>query len=697
MFKRLLLALIPLTFLSTAYAEEYKLETMTITAEKRQADSQKVAIPVTVLNSVYIEDSGIENFDDLTAHIPNLTFMQGGRQDTGSFFFRGLGVNVYTDRLPVSINIDGIAWDSRYGFQIDFSNVERVEFLRGPQGTLYGKNAMGGVINFVTKEPKNETSGKLTVGYDENNTYSGKFRVSGAAKKDKLFFGLSGSYMKTDGFMTDNTPGGKKDWDKDEKIHLSPKLVYKNGDRLKAILHYKYSKSDSNNMPQILGTDIKYSDTKGLKNPFIKRETSELALKLDADLKFADITSISSYRKTTGDADLYVAYNSYPGYDNADESHISQEFRLTSKKNNTGRKWIAGFHADKGKRDKEGGITFDYTSYGAGIYTEDWTTKQDISTYSAFGETTIPLFSPKLLFTAGARYERIKKDMDRIHSLRDYATGVSIPYSLTGQALPIAFDIEKSWDSFLGKAALSFEKSENMMFYISATQGYMPGGFNFISDDKNYTQFNEQKSIDFEIGMKSTMFDKRLMLNLNIFRTDYEDLQILQKVNAVNFQITNAGKAEAYGIEADMFARPVKGLDIYGNFGVTKSEYSEFKELDQMTGVTKDYSGNKMIGSPEFSGLIGAKYRHSSGLFFMAEYNYLGTTYFDKENKERYKRKAFALVNTKVGYEHPSGLEAYIYVDNLTDKEYYTEAITEYDMVTVGKPRTAGFEISYRF
>lgn len=700
-FFKTLLILSVLLCSSVVYAQsEFQLETQTVTAEKRQEDSQKVAIPITVLNDVDLADKNISSLDDVTAHVPNLGFVSGGSSENGYFTFRGLMLNVFTERQPISLNLDGVAWDSRYGLGLDFSNIERIEFLRGPQGTLYGKNAMGGVINVVTKEPGNETEGIVRTKFEENSTYGADFRISSPVKKDVLFFSLSGSYFKTDGFMEDKTPGGEEHWDRNEELGLSAKMVYKNSDKFKGTLHYKYTQVDGAGTPQIVGRDIKYSDTKGFKDPSVEREGHDTAFKAELDLNFADLISITSYRSSKGDSDQYSSYEpEYGGYNNMNEEHLSQEFRLKSKDNQGTIEWLAGLYADKASYDKWVGMHTDYSVYGPGlgVYTDEYQVFSDIYTYAAFGEITSPLFTEKLKLTLGARYETIKQEMDRDRYFYDYDTGTALPYDISGTSMPAGYDMDETWGSLLGKASLSYERSENVMYYFTVAQGYMPGGFNFEPDNSELAKFNEQKSLDYELGVKSTLFNRKLMLNVNIFRTEYTDLQVMQVVSGYDYNVSNAGKAHVQGVEADFMARPAVGLDIFGNLGIMEAEYDKYEEMNQVTMVMDNYKGNKMVSTPAFSGMIGAKYRHSAGFFGMADYTYFGTTYFNKSNESAYKRDPFGLINMKIGYEHESGFEVYAYVRNLTDKEYFTDAFEGYEVYTVGEPRTFGMQAVYRF
>ena len=180
----------------------FELESITVTADKREEKIQEVPIAITVFTETDIEDVGIETISDLVDMIPNLTLdpmsMQPG---SNAVSFRGIGPSMFTGKNPVVIYVDGIPSDNKTDYNIDLFDIERVEVLRGPQGTLYGKNAIGGVINVITKKPGDTYESKTFIEVAENKTYGVKGFINGPIIKDKLFLGLSGKYYETEGFM----------------------------------------------------------------------------------------------------------------------------------------------------------------------------------------------------------------------------------------------------------------------------------------------------------------------------------------------------------------------------------------------------------------------------------------------------------------------------------------------------------------
>lgn len=680
--------------------ETLQLDTVTVTAEKRKGEAQDVAIPMSVISDIDIEDRNIREMSDLTMFAPNLQFSTNGRMDGGAFGFRGLGLagmNVFTERSPLIVNIDGIPWGSRFGLGVDFSNVERIEFLRGPQGSLYGKNSMAGVINIVTKDPGNEFSGKVGFFAEQRNTYGADFQMDAPIVEDRLFIRLSGSYDKSDGWIEDHTPGGEENWNHSENKNLFMKLVAAPSERLKASFQYRFMQTDAGNSPYIVGTkDITYDVTMNFTDPSFERDTHDAALKLDYGADIFDVTSITTYRTTSGESSQYQSLSQYGGFDDANEYSLSQELRFASRES-ARFSWLAGVFLSKEQMERDRmGITMDYSYYGLGVLSDDWPVTIDTESYAAFGEVTFPVFTEKLKLTLGGRYEHVYREMDYKHDQTDYFTGDSVGYSYLYMAdMPVEYDTDGTWSTVLGKAALKYEVNDRFMLYTSVAQGYMPGGFNYTMDEKEYAEFDAQKSVDYELGFKSMLFSNRLMLNANLFYTKYTDLQVYQQMSATQFSVSNAGEAHAKGIEMDFSAKAAKGLSIYGGLGILDAEYDDYEE-NQGYGAA-DYSGNSMTDSPDYTAHLGAKYRHPSGVFAAADYHRTGTTYFSKNNSSDYERDPYDLVNAKIGYESEMGIDVYLYARNLLDEEYFTGAIDIYNMYEVGEPRTFGVQVNYRF
>ncbi|BBO89549.1 TonB-dependent receptor plug domain-containing protein [Desulfosarcina ovata] len=186
-------------------SELIQLETITVSGEKQEEEVQRIPSAITVFTETVIEDAGIDEIGEVINRVPNMTF--GETFLGGETIFRGIRPSQFTYKNPVIIYIDGIPHDHVYSFDADLNNIERVEVFRGSQGALYGKNAIGGIINVVSKRPNNLVDAKVTAEYAENETYKVKAYADGPIVQDRLFLGLSGSWSQTEGFMENHYPG----------------------------------------------------------------------------------------------------------------------------------------------------------------------------------------------------------------------------------------------------------------------------------------------------------------------------------------------------------------------------------------------------------------------------------------------------------------------------------------------------------
>jgi iron complex outermembrane recepter protein len=210
-----------------------EIEKVTVTANKMEEDVQEVPQSITVIDEFVLEEKGIKTVADVIGEIPNMSVSP----DHGmAVNFRGLNASMFTNNNPVVLYIDGVPYSDRYGFDASLANVERVEVLRGPQGTLYGKDAIGGVINIVTKDPGNEWKGKVGGEYGSFDFFRGVFNGSGPLVEDTLYMGLNGQYMRDDGWIENEYPGMDEEANEEEDRRVSGFLLFKPTDELSARL-----------------------------------------------------------------------------------------------------------------------------------------------------------------------------------------------------------------------------------------------------------------------------------------------------------------------------------------------------------------------------------------------------------------------------------------------------------------------------
>ena len=680
--------------------KEYELETMTVTAEKRKENIQEVPAAISAFTEITLEDADIDDVDDLVEFIPNMSFNKSYMPGCFETSFRGITLSQFTEHNPVVIFIDGIAQSHLSNYWTDITNIERVEVLRGSQGTLYGKNAIGGVINIISKKPGNDFEAKITTEAAENETYRIKGFANGPIVKDKLFLGLSGSYYETDGYMKNDHPDGGN-FDNKETLGLKSRLRWILSDRIEVNFHTGMSQGRYGSSPGIVvtaGQQAEYYHAYKNPNDKVESDSFDTALNIGYGGEILDFTSITTYSYSQMDLWQDQCYinptMNMPVAIRATDNHIfSQEFRIQSPDKKEGMKWLGGIYysMDDVKWDDIGMLYDTESMLGYNIY-YNWPDDTKEDTMAAFGQMTFPL-PGRLAFTAGLRYERVHKEMDYRYEVTRADTGEVLPNDpfQPGSPTLVTYNIEDDWDAFLPKGVLSWTINKDAMIYASVTKGYLAGGFNLCENIKERAKFDEQSSIDYELGAKTSWLDNRLILNANLFYMDIKDMHVYYAPDPLTYLASNAGEAHSQGIEIEAKARPIKGLDIMAAFGLIDAEFDEYID----TGGN-DCSGKTMVRTPDYTLNLAVQYRHDSGFFARAGMQGYGQNYFDDANTV--SQKAYEIYNAKIGYEG-SNWDVYLYGKNLFDEEYFSSGRVAAGGMwgNVGEPRTFGLLASIRF
>ncbi|MCP4116932.1 MAG: TonB-dependent receptor [Desulfobacteraceae bacterium] len=669
-----------------------RLESVIVTADKREQNIQEVPASISSFSEMDIDDADVKEVPRIIDRVPNLS-LSSQNQGVTYVNSRGLSPSMLNRKNPFVLYMDGVPSSDITCFNADFNNVERVEVLRGPQGTLYGKNAMGGVLNVITKAPSNEVSGKIGMEIGENETYGIKGFINSPLKRDKLFLGLSGSHFQTRGFMKNDDP--EEEYYDDRDIYkIRGKLRWLPSDRLEVVFSSGADVRKGGDGPMIGTSELTYH---ALKNPTdrVNTDAYDTALRMHCRLDAFDIYSISTLARTSEDYYVDYSYGStraLHGIVDSDTTNFSQEFRIHSPDTREGLSWIGGIYYEYFKKD-DNELAMEYnTSPMLGYnYKSNWPTRSDSNTVAVFGQTTFPLIG-KLNLTFGLRYEKVFKEMEYKRLTTRLDNGAPVP-PMPGVPSRAAYSIDSDWDALTPKVVLDYRFNSNLMTYASVAQGYLEGGFNNCIDDPSKTKFDEQTSINYEVGVKSSWLDNRFICNAAVFYMDIDDMQVGEYPAMGVFVASNAGKAHSCGVEIETRFRPVKGFDLYGSFGLIRGEYDEYMGFGNT-----DYAGNKLKATPEYTINVGAQYRHRTGVFARADVFGYGETWFNESNSDESRQGSYGIVNAKVGYE-TEHWDCYLYGDNLFDKEYFDSIFTSMirNSYMVGEPRKIGVNISYRW
>jgi iron complex outermembrane recepter protein len=677
---------------------DYKLETLVVTANKMEEDPTNIPQSITVVDEVMIEEKGIKTVPDLIREIPNMT--AAASPITTGVRFRGLNPSIFTYNNPVVIYIDGVAHIGIQGFDASLANVERVEVLRGPQGTIYGKDAIGAVINIVTKKPENELRGNIGVEYGSNNLMRGVFNARGALVNDKLYLGINGQYRQDDGWIENENPDGDGDFNKADDRRTNLNMTATPTDRfiVRISLTNEYIREygvDGLGLPG--GADIDdYSrnDAEHVDFDVPTKQVTEnnaQSLALTYDFGPVSLNSVTTHKILEFDAGYDSDFGDNPLYDgltqfwNHEDENWTQEVRLSST-NKDGFRWVAGLYYETENYDQprlgQQFPNYDPSTYDfLGNFEMNAESYSDAKTLAAFGQVVIP-FAERFELTLGGRYQRIEKDI-----------ALSLYYLPVDMSGPSMFDLkaDNTWYSFLPKAALSWNFAEAWSTYVAYSEGYMPGGFNYVAmaGDEEDNRFEPQQSANFEWGVKGNF--KRGSLAASVFYMDIDDIHVYKVEGMGAMYVTdNARDAHSQGVELEGTYRPLDSLKLSAALGFVEAEYDDYD-----TGVG-NFNGQAIELTPAHTIRAGAAYMHPGGFYGRIDAYNQGKQYFyDNENMAFPEQDMYTLVEARIGYR-VDNWDFRIYGRNLTDEDYFT-GFSSMRVLSFGEPRTFGVGMTYYF
>ena len=640
-----------------------------VTAEKRQQDAQDVPAALTVLARETIRDSGVASVQDIARLTPNLILSDQGSSRFFIATVRGIGGTVRDDYFnsAIGIHLDGAPLTNAE-FNRRLGDVEQVEILRGPQGTLYGHNTPAGIINLTSRAAADRLEADIIGLLGNKGQREATASISIPLNEDGLSTRLFADYVERDGFT--DYAGTDHSIDRLKALNASATLRYapQGGPSLTltgAYEHhdqgsYAYQPFDSFGEREIAITPPNKE----------VRETRSVTATLRHNLGSAELTAISSYRAYDVDSFQDLGYNPFVsafggGRTSSVETgkQFSQEFRINGRQGPV--TWLVGgfFQTDTVEYD----YLFNLPAFGpASLYSSRYKRWE----LAGFGEA-IWVIGDGFEVTAGLRTARER------HHNRNNAPS----------------DQHRHFTLLTPKFRAAYRFDQDRLIYVSATRGARSGGFDRLSGNPG---FDSEYLWSYEAGLKSEWLDRTLAFNLAVFRINWSDQQIKSMPTPGVIMTTNAGRSRSHGVEIDLNWRAAPGFDVIAFAGVTRGEYRRF------TGPTgTNLAGNKLVNTPEVTGGAAVQYRApiGGGLngFVRAEYRYVGDQFFDPEN--RLRQDGYGLVNLRVGIETPH-VSMTVFAKNLFDKDYRAYGYTDFqgspfatDTAVAGQSRQVGVTI----
>ncbi len=676
-----------------------QLEEVIVTAQKREEGLQSVPISVQAFTGGGLKLAGVDNSIDLQIVTPGLQTarLAGGWVPR----IRGIGS---TDTSPgnessVSTYIDGVYISGSFAGLLSLNNVERIEVLKGPQGTLFGRNATGGLINVITKDPQQELGGNLELSY---GNYDDKV-INGYATTgvtDTIATDLAVRWEdRGDGWGTNLGTGN--DTFVDKEVVVRNKWLFELGDSTEITLEGNYFDFDRDTTNFYYRQKHRYDYDHNLDDNY-KAHGWGSSLHINHDFSRASFVSITAYNDVSqgsySDADYTPAPLQFGKFSSGTET-FTQEFQLLSP-GDSDLEWILGvFYMDrKAFMDPAGfglGSLEDRAARLLGNFTQ-----QDTESWAVFAQGTYPILE-NLDLTLGARYTQDQLKYE----------GKSLGFAPfpgdTDPTLVFGPDRDKAdMDEPTYRVVLDYEFTPSVMAYGSVSTGFKSGTFTILSVPGPVA--DPEKLLAYEIGFKSELLDHRLRLNAAAYYYDFKDFQSLE-VLGIQSQLINAGKATVKGLEMEVVALPTLNWTLKAGFNyMPTAKYDEFRGCPgPIPGdLSDDCSGARIIGSPDWDVSLNSEYTipSSVGDFdLVLTYQYMSKFPWDADHGEFpvLEEGSRSLLNLRARW---TSINGGLYLDawgkNVTDEEYLvfgTNANGQGARILDGAPRTYGVTLGYNF
>lgn len=683
-----------------------------VTARRQEERLQDVPVSVTALGEKALQYLQAADLGDLEGAVPNLS-LHVGDASNAVVYIRGVGqIDSLAFADPgVGIYVDDVYLGRAQGAFLDVYDVARIEVLRGPQGTLYGRNTIGGAVKFVSKQLTNDFAGEAEASYGSYDRLDLKASVNVPLIDDKLLAKVAIARSRRDGF-SENLVDGTDDGDKDLWAGRLA-LEYRPSSTVSFRLNADISHDDPDTSRTPARATSVFNIVPPNEDPFeieadfngrnrLKTKGVSLVARWEPS-DSTELKSITAYREMDYATQLDLdgtRFAFFGVYVDEAQNQFSQELQLN-------------YH--NGDTSAVGGLFFfkEHDGTLSGLYGPDINlvtgsfNDQDNKSYAAYGQINYAL-TDKLTATAGLRYTYETKEFKRTQKFFAASTPFPFDYDTTPGLLVTDIDADEDWGSLSPKVGLDYKPSDDLLLYASASRGFKSGGFDGRANTSEGAVPYEPETLwAYEVGVKSSLLDRRLTANLALFQNDYKDLQLSSFVadDAGGFAalFTNAGKARIRGAELELTARPVPALGINAMLAYLDADYLEFIG----PGGVDISDDRELVNAPRWQARLGANYRARLGrlgsLTLGADISYRSKSYTVVSSSEILAQPGVALVDALARFEAPG--ERWwlsIGVKNLTDKRYITHGFDlsdslGYQLAYYGEPRTVRAAVGFRF
>jgi len=685
----------------TADDAAFTLEEIVVVARKRSESLQTVPIAITAVTSETIANIAASDLSDIS-----LISTSANIDSDGFVTIRGVGdfARNIGAGARAAVYIDGVLAGRSYAFNQNLLDVERVEILRGPQGTLFGKNSVSGAINIITKKPHNEFEGHVAAEYGNLNHTQLEANINAPLVEDKLFFSVQGSYLYEDGYIQNTLLD--RDLNGRDRYSIRAKMLFQASDNTEIILSGDYLEESVHYTDYLAQPGAAFGGNAEAPDVFEARHDTDeandfgykggsLTINHDFDNEYT-LTSITAYRENSFEFTAEEDFSSVDGASslfNEASDQFSQEIRLSS----------------------PAGDTFDYV-IGAYYLDQTFVTSRGATLGAALGGP-IPIVTPGevsdkslsgfvhanyrptefLELSAGLRYTHQEKEL--LYSSSDPSGAFFLNFT--------DFTDDRTDNVLSPKFSVKYTLNDTTNVYTTFSKAFKSGGWNadFITT-LDQIAFAPEHATNYEAGLKTTTLEGRLRLNVALFLTKFKDFQVRRFVQipgegTINV-IDNAGAVTSKGFEVEASVLLSQTLALTANYTYNDAYYNEYRDAE---GVGVHFDGNDLGLTPKHNAYVALDYDADINADFSlkvhADYNYRGSQFTDAGNTVLGEVGNRSLFNARIALFHEaSGVELSVWAKNIFDKTVLGGISTSFLGVMRAlpeKPRTVGVKVKYNF